>query len=60
MRTEIPKNNSDFDYEKIIGEFIDMLKNRAEICCPLILRGVTHGETAGKIPIWIYSVFSVK
>ena len=26
MRTEIPENNSGFDYEKILGEFIDMLK----------------------------------
>ena len=28
MRTEIPKNNSGFDYEKILGEFIDMLKEK--------------------------------
>lgn len=28
MRTEIPKNNSGFDYEKIIGEFVDMLKEK--------------------------------
>ena len=28
MRTEIPENNSGFDYEKILGEFIDMLKEK--------------------------------
>lgn len=28
MKTEIPKNNSGFDYEKIIGEFVDMLKEK--------------------------------
>ena len=28
MRTEIPENNSGFDYEKIFGEFIDMLKEK--------------------------------
>lgn len=28
MRTEIPKNNSGFDCEKILGEFIDMLKEK--------------------------------
>ncbi len=28
MRTEIPKNNSGFDYEKILGEFVDMLKEK--------------------------------
>ena len=28
MRTVIPKNNSDVDYEKILGEFIDTLKEK--------------------------------
>lgn len=28
MRTEIPANNSGFDYEKILGEFVDMLKEK--------------------------------
>ncbi|MDE6764603.1 MAG: nucleotidyltransferase domain-containing protein [Oscillospiraceae bacterium] len=28
MRTEIPKNNSGVDYEKILGEFVDTLKEK--------------------------------
>lgn len=28
MRTEIPENNSGVEYEKIIGEFVDMLKEK--------------------------------
>ncbi|MDE6132119.1 MAG: nucleotidyltransferase domain-containing protein, partial [Oscillospiraceae bacterium] len=28
MRTEIPENNSGFDYEKILGEFVCMLKEK--------------------------------
>lgn len=28
MRTEIPENNSGIDHEKIIGEFVDMLKEK--------------------------------
>lgn len=59
MRTEIPKNNSGFDYEKILGEFIDMLKEKqGENLLSVYLAGsYARGDGGANSDLDVFCVF---
>lgn len=59
MRTEIPKNNSGVDYEKILGEFVDTLKEKqgGNLLSVYLAGSYARGEGGANSDLDIFCVF---